>query len=278
MNPLPIGVFDSGVGGLTVLSALRRRLPHEDLIYLGDTARVPYGTKSPATIARYAIEDAAFLVNQGVKMLVVACNTASALARDHLREEFEVPLLSVIGPGVRAAARATLARGRRGCVGIIATEATVDSGVYEKGIRELAGADVRIFSRPCPLFVALAEEGETDSEVARLVAEGYLAPLRSYKIDTLVLGCTHYPLLSGVIAETMGPEVTLVDSAEATALEVEALLSDGDLLNDEGEGSTRIFVTDAARRFHRIAERILGAPPKHLEAVEVWGHDRLSAR
>ncbi len=277
MNPLPIGVFDSGVGGLTVLRALRRRLPHEDLIYLGDTARVPYGTKSPATIARYAIEDAGFLVSQGVKMLVVACNTASALARDRLREEFDVPLLSVIGPGVRAATRAT----RGGPVGVIATEATVDSGVYEKGIRELAGPDIKIFSRPCPLFVALAEEGETDSEVARLVTRRYLEPLRSYEIDTLVLGCTHYPLLSGVIVETMGPDVTLVDSAEATAVEVEALLAERDLLNRDGEhveGSTRIFVTDAAKRFHRIAERILGAPPKHLEAVEVWGHDRLSAR
>jgi glutamate racemase len=274
MNSLPIGVFDSGVGGLTVLRALRKCLPHEDLIYLGDTARVPYGTKSPATVARYAIEDASFLVDKGVKMLVIACNTASALARDRLREEFEVPLLSVVGPGVRAAVRAT----RKGRVGVIATEATVDSGVYEQGIREVAGPEVEIFSRPCPLFVALAEEGETDSEVARLVTEGYLTPMRSYEIDTLVLGCTHYPLLSGVIAQTMGPDVQLVDSGAATAIEVEVLLAERNLFNDRGEGSTQLFVTDAARRFHRIAERILGEPPRHLEAVEVWGNDRLSSR
>jgi glutamate racemase len=288
MNHLPIGIFDSGVGGLTVLRAVRECLPREDVIYLGDTARVPYGTKSRATVERYAIEDAAFLVDKGVKLIVVACNTASALGRERLRAEFELPLLSVVGPGARAAARTT----RTGRIGVIATEATIDSGAYEQGIRAACAAldqaesgrkagfpAIEVFSRACPLFVPLAEEGETDSEIARLAAEQYLAPLRAQEIDTLVLGCTHYPLLKGVIAETMGAGVTLVDSAAATAAETALLLAERGLLNPQPErGASRFYVTDAARRFHRIAERFLGEPLTHLEAVEVWGHDRLQAR
>ena len=273
MSSLPIGIFDSGVGGLTVLRAVRRRLPGEGVVYLGDTARVPYGTKSPATIERYAVEDAAFLVEKGVKMLVVACNTASAMSRERLRAEFAVPLLSVLGPGARMAARVT----RTGRIGVIATEATIESGAYERAIRESSGArPVEIFSRACPLFVPLVEEGETDSQLARLAAEQYLAPLRERGIDTLVLGCTHYPLLKRVIGETMGPEVALVDSAEATAEETADVLARHGLRNrSDAPGRAEFYVTDAARRFHRIAERILEAPLEHLEAVEVWGHDRL---
>ncbi|MFN0085204.1 MAG: glutamate racemase [Blastocatellia bacterium] len=273
MSSLPIGIFDSGVGGLTVLRAVRRRLPGEGVIYLGDTARVPYGTKSPATIERYAVEDAAFLVEKGVKMIVVACNTASAMSRERLRAEFDVPLLSVLGPGARMAARVT----RTGRIGVIATEATVESGAYERAIRESANERaVEIFSRACPLFVPLVEEGETGSRIARLAAEQYLAPLRERRIDTLVLGCTHYPLLKGVIGETMGAGVALVDSAEATAEEAALALERQGLLNPElPPGKTEFYVTDAAARFHRIAERILGEPLEHLEAVEVWGHDRL---
>ncbi len=276
MNSLPIGIFDSGVGGLTVLRAVRERLPRENVIYLGDTARVPYGTKSQATVERYAIEDAAFLESKGVKMIVVACNTASALGRERLRREFKLPLLSVIGPGTRAAARTT----RTGRIGVIATEATIESGAYEQGIRQAcAGREVEIFSRACPLFVPLAEEGETESLIARTVAEQYLSPLRACEIDTLVLGCTHYPLLRRVIAETMGERVTLVDSAEATAAETAALLAERGLLNAQtNHGESRFYVTDAAQRFHRIAERFLGEPLTHLEAVEVWGHDRLQTR
>ncbi|MGH9844798.1 MAG: glutamate racemase, partial [Blastocatellia bacterium] len=172
MNSLPIGIFDSGVGGLTVLGAVRRRLPRESVVYLGDTARVPYGTKSRATIERYAVEDAAFLVEKGVKMIVVACNTASAMSRERLRAEFDVPLLSVLGPGARMAARLT----RTGRIGVIATEATIGSGAYEHAIREAAGDRVvEVVSRACPLFVPLVEEGETESQVVRLVAEQYLA-------------------------------------------------------------------------------------------------------
>jgi glutamate racemase len=279
MNSLPIGIFDSGVGGLTVLKAVRHRLPHESVIYLGDTARVPYGTKSRATIERYAIEDAAFLIEKGVKMIVVACNTASAMARESLRRDFNIPFLTVLGPGARAAARAT----RTGRIGVIATEATIDSNAYERAIREAVqnhdregAADVEIFSHACPLFVPLVEEGETESSVARLVAEQYLAPLRKQRVDTLVLGCTHYPLLKGVIREVMGDGVRLIDSADAVAEETAQLLEQAGWLNAGSEAQESCFyVTDAANRFHRIAERILGAPPRHLEAVEVWGHDRL---
>lgn len=279
MNSLPIGIFDSGVGGLTVLKAIRQRLPHEHVIYLGDTARVPYGTKSRETIERYALEDAAFLIEKGVKMIVVACNTASAMARESLRRDFNIPFLTVLGPGARAAARAT----RTGRIGVIATEATIDSGAYERAIREAhrdlySDKPVEIFSQACPLFVSLVEEGETESQVARLVAEQYLAPLRKQQIDTLVLGCTHYPLLKSVIAETMGEAVTLIDSAKAVAEETANLLEQAGWLEASAQMNvSQFYVTDAAKRFHRIAERILGAPLEHLEAVEVWGHDRLHA-
>lgn len=277
MNSLPIGIFDSGVGGLTVLRAVRKRLPQENVIYLGDTARVPYGTKSRATIERYAIEDAAFLIEKGVKMIVVACNTASAMARESLRRDFNIPFLTVLGPGARAAAKAT----RTNRIGVIATEATIESGAYERAIHEACeDRSVEIFSRTCPLFVPLVEEGETDSQVARLMAEQYLAPLRRREIDTLVLGCTHYPLLKTVIAETMGDDVTLIDSAEAVAEETAQLLEQAGWLvekldSDSEPQQSRFYVTDAAKRFHRIAERILGAPLEHLEAVEVFGHDKL---
>lgn len=270
MNSLPIGIFDSGVGGLTVLRAVRERLPNENIIYLGDTARVPYGTKSRATVERYAVEDAAFLIHKGVKVIIIACNTASALARERLRREFDVPFLSVIGPGVRAAARAT----KNNHIGVIATEATIDSGAYADGIREAIGASsVEVVSQACPLFVPLAEEGETDSAITRQVAEKYLSPLRDQQIDTLVLGCTHYPLLKTVIAETIGNDVSLIDSGAATAAEIDAMLRERKMLNPQADkGRSEFYVTDAATRFHRIAERFLGHPLEHLEAVEVLEH------
>jgi glutamate racemase len=275
-NSRPIGIFDSGVGGLTVLRAVRQRLPRENIIYLGDTARVPYGTKSRETIERYAVEDAAFLVEKGIKMIVVACNTASAMSRERLRGEFNLPILSVLGPGARMAVRLT--RNRR--IGVIATEATIESMAYENAIREVRGhQELEIFSRACPLFVPLVEEGETDSPITRLVAGKYLAPLREQRIDTLVLGCTHYPLLKKVIAETIGEEVSLIDSAEATAEETADLLERERLSNQSDEhGAAQFYVTDAAQRFHRIAENILGEPLPHLDAVEVWGHDRLETK
>ena len=272
MNSLPIGIFDSGVGGLTVLRAIRERLPHENLVYLGDTARVPYGNKSPATIARYSVEDAQFLLSRGVKMIVVACNTASALAAPALREQFPaLPILGVIGPGARAAVQAT--RNRR--IGIIATAATVGSGAYETRIREALAAagdhaPVHIVSKACPLFVPLVEEGETDSEIARLVAEKYLASLRAENIDTLVLGCTHYPLLRRIIGQTMSDSVTLVDSAEAAAVETAQLLEAADMLRgDTAPAEEHYYVTDAAQRFHGTAAAFLGHPPQHLALAEL---------
>ncbi len=272
MNPLPIGIFDSGVGGLTVLRALRRCLPQENLVYLGDTARVPYGNKSPATIERYAVEDTRFLLSRGVKLIVIACNTASALAADALRRQFpEVPVLEMIGPGARAAASST--RNRR--IGVIATAATVGSGAYDQRIRETfsqAGDDgpVHISGRACPLFVPLVEEGEIDSAITSLVAEKYLTGLREDNIDTLVLGCTHYPLLMPVIAAVMGPEVTLVDSAEAAAAEAAELLAARGLLHPGPDaGWEQFYVTDAAQRFHKTAATFLGHAPAHLEKIEL---------
>jgi glutamate racemase len=275
MNALPIGIFDSGVGGLTVLQAVRRQLPNENLIYLGDMARVPYGTKSRLTVERYAVEDAGFLVRKGVKLIVVACNTASAMGRERLRAGLCHAVSDSVRSGDAAAARAT----RNGRVGVIATEATVGSGAYEQGIKEACGErEVEIFSKACPLFVPLVEEGEVDSEITRQVAEKYLLPLREQGIDTLVLGCTHYPLLKPVIAEIMGEGVVLVDSAEAVAIEVENLLREKAWLNtQDAQGTSQFYVTDATERFDRIAERFLGEPLAHLEAVEVWGHDRLQA-
>jgi glutamate racemase len=272
MNSLPIGIFDSGVGGLTVLRAIRERLPQESLVYLGDTARVPYGNKSQATISRYALEDTRFLLSKGVKMIVIACNTASALAAPALREQFPaLPILGVIGPGARAAVAAT--RNRR--IGIIATAATIGSGAYEARIREAlaaAGDDapVHIVSRACPLFVPLVEEGEAETDIARLVAEKYLAELRREEIDTLVLGCTHYPLLRNTIAAVMGKDVKLVDSAEAAASETAQLLeSGGQLRTDASAPGEYFFVTDAAQRFQRIASSFLGHEPEHLTLAEL---------
>lgn len=274
MNNLPIGIFDSGVGGLTVMRELRRLLPAENLVYLGDTARVPYGNKSHATVTRYAIEDVQFLLGKGVKMIVIACNTASAIAAPVLRENFpDVPILGMIGPGSRAARAAT----KNGRIGVIATAATIGSGAYESRIRgtfaESGASPDEILPQACPLFVPLVEEGETHSAITRLVAEKYLARLRVAGIDALVLGCTHYPLLKSVIAETMGAGVTLVDSAEAAATETAALLEKRGLLRDPlaGPGTENFYVTDAAARFHGIAESFLGHPVDHLELAELGG-------
>jgi glutamate racemase len=282
---LPIGIFDSGVGGLTVYRALHEQLPDERFVYLGDTARVPYGTKSLATVERYAVENAHFLAARGIKLLVVACNTASALALPAIRKALAVDVVGVIGPGARAAVAATPAEnGKR--IGVIATESTVQSGAYTQAITK-ADPQTTVVERACPLFVPLAEEGWADEAVARTVAETYLKDLSS-KIDTLVLGCTHYPILKSVIQETVGGQVALIDSGEATAREVKALLQEKDLARrSTGTGALdrhlrddldHFYVTDAAERFARVAERFLGSKPSRLEAVEVWGHDELRAK
>ena len=277
---LPIGIFDSGVGGLTVYKALHERLPNERFVYLGDTARVPYGTKSLATVERYAVENAKFLEAHGIKMLVVACNTASALALPAIRRAVNVEVVGVIEPGARAAV--TLATDNR--IGVIATEATVQSHAYRYAISVIDQA-ATIIERPCPLFVSLAEEGWADSTVALDVAREYLKDISSQSVSTLVLGCTHYPILRKVIGEVVGPGVTLIDSGEATAAEVKTFLKKSELAHSDTsalyeerhlcDDLDHFYVTDAARRFAKVAERFLGVAPTILEAVEIWGQDEL---
>ena len=260
----PIGVFDSGMGGLTVLRELRRRLPGEDLLYFGDTARVPYGTKGARTVRAFARQDADFLVSHGAKLVVVACNTASAFAIDDLRARLPVPVLDVIAPGVDTALRRT----RGGPVGIVATRGTVESGRYQQLLSARLGGE-RVVARACPLFVPLAEEGMLDHDVTRRMAEEYLAPLRDAGVDTLILGCTHYPLLKGVIGETMGPDVVLVDSAEALAGAAEAELTRRGLRRPDGgdcpEGDLAFYLSDlgvARQRFVSpgLINRFVGLP------------------
>jgi glutamate racemase len=248
-----IGIFDSGIGGLTVVQALMQMLPREALIYLGDTARYPYGAKSAEVVRRYSIENSDFLMERGIKALVVACNTSSAIAGGTLRERVSVPVIGVIEPGAAAAVRAT----RTGKVGVIATEATISSGEYTRALRRLRG-DLEIYTRACPLFVPLAEEGWVDNDVATTTAQLYLSSLRHSGIDTLVLGCTHYPLLRNVIAETMGRRVSLIDSATATAEALRQALEEQDLLRKRGAGHASFFVTDAPDRFVKVGSRFLG--------------------
>ena len=277
---LPIGIFDSGVGGLTVYRALHERLPNEHFVYLGDTARVPYGTKSLSTIERYAIENAKFLEAHGIKLLVVACNTASALALPAIRAAVGVTVVGVIGPGARAAAK--IAAGKK--VAVLATEATVQSGAYAAAIARI-DPSIQVIERACPLFVALAEEGWGESEVARAVAQEYLSDLRNEHPGALVLGCTHYPILRETIGEAVGAEVPLIDSGAAAAAEVQTLLESKQLSAKQSERDAHerelcddldhFYVTDAAERFAKVAERFLGTAPAVLEAVEVWGHDEL---
>lgn len=279
---LPIGIFDSGVGGLTVYRALHERLPNERFVYLGDTARVPYGTKSLATVERYAVENSIFLEVHGIKLLVVACNTASALALPAIRRAVKVPVVGVIEPGSRAAVE--VAGGEK--IGVIATEATVQSHAYAQAIAAM-GSNVEVIERACPLFVSLAEEGWANSDVARIVAQDYLSEFTKTPIGALVLGCTHYPILREVISETVGAKVNLIDSGAATAHDVETLLESSGLTHDEPLGLYQerrlcddldhFYVTDAAERFAKVAERFLGSAPSILEAVEIWGHDELRA-
>jgi glutamate racemase len=257
-----IGVFDSGIGGLTVLAALRRRLQDEELIYLGDTARVPYGTRSPQVIARYAQNNARFLSGFDLKMLVVACNTVSAVALPELERTMPEKVLGVVEPGARAAAALQPKR-----LGVIGTAGTIRSGAYQAALARLApGAEVRAVA--CPLLVPLAEEGWTDGEIPVQVARRYLGSLAG--IDTLLLGCTHYPVLRGAIAAAVGPGVRLVDSAEATAEAAAAWLAAEQLGNDRGQpGGERLFVTDLSDSFGAVAARFLGRPVQTPELVDI---------
>ena len=254
MTAEPIGVFDSGIGGLTVVRALMKQLPHENIVYYGDTARVPYGTKSPQVIREYAAQDADFLVSQGIKMLVVACNTVSAVALDIVQKRARVPVVGVIIPGARAAVSAT----RKKRVGIIGTSATVNSGAYTNAVRQI-DEEVQVFARACPLFVPLAEEGWIDHQVTMLVAKEYLFPLTLEKVDTLILGCTHYPVLRSSIAAVLDSRITLIDSGAAAALEVERVLDEQDIRNpSKQKPNLQFFVSDLPAKFSEVGERFLG--------------------
>lgn len=258
-----IGVFDSGVGGLTVLKAIIKTLPQEDTIYLGDTARVPYGIRSPQTVLRYSLENTQFLVKKSIKVLVVACNTTSAISLPHLQKDFSLPVIGVIEPGAKKAALAT----KNNKIGVIGTEATVKSGAYLKAITRFAPQS-KIFGQACPLFVPLVEEGWIDNEVALLSAERYLALLKKKEVDTVVLGCTHYPLLKKVIKKVMGNGVTLIDSAEETAKEVRRVLQEkGWLKEGPKEGRHQFFVTDDPDRFVRVGSKIIGKEIREVREV-----------
>lgn len=263
----PIGIFDSGLGGLTVVREVMRQLPHERIVYFGDTARVPYGPKSPETVRRYSLEISRFLIAHDVKAIVVACNTATAHALSVLKRELAIPVIGVIEPGARAAVAAT----RRGELGVIGTAGTIGSGAYERAIRAIA-PDVEILARACPLFVPLIEEGWLDSEATRLIAREYLAPLQSSNVDTLVLGCTHYPLLKPLLAELLGPDVALIDSAQETAAETARVLGERRLLAHPASAPSeahvrahRFFASDAPEHFLRLGQRFLGSA---IECVE----------
>jgi glutamate racemase len=263
MRPLMarIGIFDSGVGGLTVQRAVLEALPGIDTLYLGDTARVPYGTKSAETVTQYSLRNARFLASLGIDLLVVACNTASAVALPAVRDELKLPVLGVVEPGARTAVRVS----HTGRIGVIGTQGTVRSGAYQAAIRALR-PDALVVAQPCPLFVPLAEEGWTDPDdpIVRGVVHRYLAPLADAGIDAIVLGCTHYPLLKAAIAQEL-PGIALVDSAEAIAAEVRERFGGGPARG----GTHRFFVTDLPERFAPVAERFLGRPVERAEHVDV---------
>lgn len=259
----PIGVFDSGLGGLTVIKQLIKHLPHEDVIYFGDTARVPYGIKSKASIVRFSNENTHFLVKHRVKAVVVACNSSSAYALPSLQKNFDIPVVGVIGPGASAAVNAT--QNKR--VGVIATSATVASQAYVKAIQR-CDKTVQVFQQACPLFVPVIEEGWNNKPVAKMIAEEYLKVLTRARIDTLILGCTHYPLIKNVIKK-VNRDVRLVDSAEAVAKEVAALLQKSDLMNASGRpGKQMFFVSDRPQDFERIAKIFLGRNIDNIKEVQ----------
>jgi glutamate racemase len=268
----PIGVFDSGLGGLTVVRELRRQLPAESIVYFGDTARVPYGSKSPSTVRHYSREASTFLLERDVKAIVIACNTATAHAHEALSAELAVPVLGVIEPGARAAAAATCT----GRIGVIGTAGTIASGAYDLAVRRIVGDRARVYAQPCPLFVPFVEEGLAEHPATRLVAQDYLAALRDVDVDVLVLGCTHYPLLRELIADVMGPDVRLVDSAAETAIEARRVLAEQGLLAPEGDAPTSSFaVSDLPLRFREIGRRFVGDLIGAVEQVDIEAYARV---
>ncbi len=253
MKNLSIGVFDSGVGGLTVLKEVRALLPGERIIYLGDTARVPYGNRSPATVTKYSFENALFLLTKGIKMLVIACNTSSALSMGFIKRRLPVPVVGVINAAAREAASKT-AKGR---IGVIGTKGTIKSGAYERAMNRI-NPELTVITRSCPLFVPIVEEGMEHDRIAYLAAHQYLSDLKSARIDVLVMGCTHYPMLEPVIQKVMGKQVDVVNTGKATAREVRAVLERRSLLRSGRDGTTEYYVTDGPAAFAEIGGRILG--------------------
>jgi glutamate racemase len=264
-NTSPIGVFDSGIGGLTVLGEIKELLPNENFVYLGDTARVPYGTKSSKTVITYSQINSKFLVSKGIKLLVVACNTASAVALPSLRWDLEIPIIGVIEPGARKAVSIT----KTGIVGVIGTPSTIKSDAYTKAIENIS-PDIEVVSKACPLFVPLAEEGWTEGKIAELAAKSYLGPLKESGIDVLILGCTHYPLLKTTIQKVVGDSVKLIDSAEETAVEIKRILNDKKSLNgSSSQTQQEFYLTDVSESFINIAGRFLGGEIDLIHQIDL---------
>jgi glutamate racemase len=260
----PIGIFDSGIGGLTVVKQIMRLLPNENLVYFGDTARVPYGTKSKKLIQQYALEDAAFLNQFDIKLLVVACNSASATAVDLLKSTLTIPVTGVIEPGVSASLRTS----RENRIGVIGTTATVFSNAYQDSIFKQNG-QVKVFGQPCPLLVPLVEEGWIDDNITRLTIHKYLDPLLDNKIDTLILGCTHFPVIKETIQQEIGLEITLIDSGEETAKVVQKMLLDLNIVrNKASKGQVEFYVSDMPGKFDEIGTRFLGQPVVNANRVD----------
>src|SRR5512135_175073 len=258
-----IGIFDSGIGGLTVAKEVVKLLPHEDIVYFGDTARVPYGIKSRETIIKFSLENTLLLLEKDVKMIVIACNTSSSLALPVIRKHFKIPILGVIMPGAKEAVYAT----KNGRIGVIGTRATINSGAYVEEIRRLDPA-IKVFSQACPMFVPIVEEGWVNDGIASSVAEKYLAPLRARGVDTLILGCTHYPLLKKKIQKVMGKGVILIDSAQQVAQQTRQVLVEEGLLNKNSRrGKHRYFVSDEVNIFTNVAKRFLGKPLGEVRKV-----------
>lgn len=260
----PIGIFDSGIGGLTVFRAIREVLPNESMVYLGDTARVPYGNKSPETVIKYSLQNASFLVSRGVKVIVVACNTSAAHSLSILSSKFDVPIIGVIEPGAKKAIEVS----RNKNIGVIATLGTIMSNAYANMLKRI-DSKVRVVSLACPLFVPIVEEGWLDDDVSEAIARRYLSTIASEGIDTLILGCTHYPLLKNVIKKVVGNGVTLIDSGEATAHALKGLLKDRDLLSEAVNGGHHLYVTDVPSRFEITANNFLGGDMPPIKRIEL---------
>jgi glutamate racemase len=261
----PIGIFDSGIGGLTVVKKIDQYLPSENNIYFGDTARVPYGAKSNSTVIEYSIQDAQFLVNQNIKLLIVACNTASSVALNALKDKFDIPIIGMIEPGAQMA----LEKSKSGKIGVIGTYATINNKAYSNEIKKL-DASAEVFEKACPLFVPLAEEGWTDHKATYAVAEEYLAELKQHKIDTLILGCTHYPILTKAIQDVVGDDVTLIDSGTAAARQVKKYLTENNYQNDSGKKSSdKFFVSDVPTKFIEVAQRFLGREINEISKIDL---------